>query len=288
MQNIQHIKVDAKDGAAIPVTTCNIDDIGKKAIIIVCHGFGEHSGAYLEHAERLWQGGYACAILDQRGHGQPPEGAKKWHGIIPDYQCYIDDVVSVTEAVREMAQDVPIAIYGHSMGGNIVINTLLSLPAEKASMYSCAMLESPWLELYKPLSPLRRCIVRFFNRVAPNIRNHRKLKSEDLSSDSEKKQGYSKDPNYHGYISMRMITGIMDGCKYAMENASRLPVKTYLAYAENERVVSNEAIRRFAAKAGDMITIKEYASNHAIYNDVMRESYCEDLIAFLDNNNTGS
>ena len=282
MQNVKQIQVTAKDGAEIPVLLCNVEDSGKKAVVLVCHGFGEHSGAYLEHAERLWQGGYACAILDQRGHGQPPDGEKKWHGVIPNYQCFIDDVMSVTEAVVKMHPDVPIAIYGHSMGGNIVINTLLRLPAEKASLYECAMLESPWLELYKPLSPLKRCFVRILSCIAPNIRNHRKLKSEDLSTDTEKKQGYSKDPNYHGYISMRMITGIMDGCSFAMKNASRLPVKTYLAYAENERVVSNKAILEFAEKAGEKISLKEYASNHAIYNDVKREPYCKDLIAFLD------
>jgi len=148
-------------------------------------------------------------------------------------------------------------------------------------------LESPWLELYEPLSPLKSCLVRFLSRILPNFRNHRKLKHENLSSDTEKKQGYSKDPYYHGFISMRMISGIMGACKYAMENAARLPVKTYLAYADNELVVSNREIKAFAEKAGDMITIKEYASNHAIYNDVMREAYCRDLIAFLDNNING-
>jgi len=282
MQTVKHIKIEAKDGAEIPVLLCNLDDSSKKGVVIVCHGFGEHSGAYIDHAGRLWQGGYACVIPDQRGHGKPPEGMKKWYGCIPDYQYFIDDVLSVTDEVMKMAPDVPIAIYGHSMGGNIVINTLLSLPAEQASIFFCAMLESPWLELYEPISPIKRCLISFFSRVAPNLRNHRKLKYDNLSSDTERKQGYSKDPYYHNYISMRMIKGIMDGCSNAMENAAKLPVKTYLAYADNELVVSNKAIHEFAKRAGDMVTIKEYVSNHAIYNDVNRESYCRDLITFLD------
>jgi len=146
------------------------------------------------------------------------------------------------------------------------------------------MLESPWLELYKPVSPVTRNAAKILSRIAPNYTHHRKLKHDNLSSDTEKKQGYSKDPYYHGFISMRMFAGIIGGCKNAMENAAKLPVKTYLAYAGNELVVSNEAILEFAKKAGDMVTLKEYASNHAIYNDVMREPYCRDLIAFLDNN----
>jgi len=284
MQNIEYIKVAAKDGAEIPVITFNIEDSSKKGIVIVCHGFGEHSGAYIEHAERLWQGGYASVILDQRGHGKPPEGVKKWHGLIPDYQCFIDDIVSVTETVKNLAPDTPIAIYGHSMGGNIVVNTLLRIPPEQAKTYFCAILESPWLELHEPLSPFMEGLLRLLNRLAPNFLHYRKLKHDDLSGDIEKKQGYSKDPYYHGFISMRMITGVMDGCAYALENADKLPVKTFLAYADKEVVVCTKAILDFADKAGDMVTVKEYSSHHAIYNDVSRELYCKDIVAFLDSN----
>ena len=282
MQNVVHIKVNAKDGAVIPVVTYKIEDTGKKGVVIIVHGFGEHSGAYLEHAERLWQGKYASVILDQRGHGKPPEGSKNWHGRIPDYKCFIEDIISVTGVTRKIARDAPIALYGHSMGGNIVINTLLRLPVNQAKTYFCAMLESPWLELNEPLDPLSRFGIRVMNKIAPDFRHYRKLRHDHLSGDTERKEGYSKDPYYHGFISMRMITGIMDGCAYALENASRLPVKTYLAYAEKEMVVSNKATLEFAAKAGDMVTVKEYESHHAIYNDVQRVPYCKDLIAFLD------
>jgi len=284
MQNIQYIKVTAKDGAEIPVITYNIEENDKKGIVIVCHGFGEHAGAYLEHAGRLWQGNYASVILDQRGHGKPPEGAKRWHGVIPSYQCFIDDIVSVTEAVRKMAPDTPIAIYGHSMGGNIVINTLLRLPPEQASGYFCAVFESPWLDLYDPPNAFTLGLIRFLNRIAPNFRHYRKLKHDDLSGDAEKKKGYSRDPYYHGFLSMRMLTGIMDGCTYAMENASRLPVKSFMAYADDELVVDKKAIFEFTERAGNMVTIKEYSSKHAIYNDVNREQYCRDFVSFLDSN----
>jgi len=284
MQTFEHIIITAKDGAEIPAITYNVEDGSKKGVIVVCHGFGEHSGSYIEHAERLWQGGYASIIPDQRGHGKPPDGVKKWHGLIPDYQCFIDDIVSVTETVKEMAPGVPIALYGHSMGGNIVINTLLRLPPEQVSTYFCAVLESPWLELYKPLNPPMICLLRFLNRIVPDFTVFRKLKHSDLSSDEEKRGGYSKDPYYHGLISMRMITGVIDACSYALANAARMPVKSFMAYADNDLVVSTKAMLDFAAKAGDIITVKEYASNHAIYNDVKRESYCRDLISFLDSN----
>jgi len=282
MQEVQNIKVTAKDGAIISAITCNIEDSSKKGIVIICHGFGEHSGAYIEHAQRLWQGGYASVILDQRGHGKPPEDAKSWHGRIPDYQCFIDDIVSVTEYIKDKTSGTPIAIYGHSMGGNIVANTLLRIPPEQAAGYFCAILESPWFDLHEPPNLFTRCLIKFMNCIAPNFRHHRALKHDNLSGDEERIKLYSDDPYYHGYISVRMIVGVMNGCAYAMENAQRLPVRTYIAYADKECVVSKDAILEFAAKAGDMVTVREYESFHAIYNDVNRVPYCRDLVSFLD------
>ena len=284
MQAFEHITVNAKDGAVIPVVTYNLDKAEKKGIIIVCHGFGEHSGGYFEHAERLWQGGYSSVILDQRGHGKPPEGARKWHGLIPDYQCFIDDIVSVTDEIKRITPNTPIAIYGHSMGGNIVANTLLRLPPAQARQYFCAALESPWFELYKPISKFNLFLIKTMNVIYPNFIHRRDLEHNILSSDTEKRAGYAKDPYYHGKISVRMLSGVLEGCKYALDNAARLPVKTYVAYADNDLVVCNKAILEFAAAAAKKVTLKEYASNHAIYNDVSREAYCRDLIAFFNLN----
>jgi len=284
MQKIEHFGIKAKDGAMIPVTAYNLDDDTKKGIVIICHGFGEHSGAYIEFAERLWQGGYACVSFDQRGHGKPPDGAKKWHGVVPNYTRFIDDVFSVTEMITETSPGTPIALFGHSMGGNIVINTLLRLPEDKKDTYICAMLDSPWFDINKPLSPAAVCVLRVMNLFIPNYRNYKKLKSKDISGDRVKKEGYVKDPYYHGFISMRMLTGIMDASKYAIKNASKLPVKVYLACADKEAVVSRKAMSEFAVKAGNIVTLREYSSYHAIYKDINREPYCCDLISFLDSN----
>jgi len=279
---MQNISVKAKDGAIIPAVTVGMEDGDKKAIIIISHGFGEHAGSYIELAEEFQKAGYASIIPDQRGHGKPPDGAKKWFGTIPHYQCFLDDITSLADTARQTAPDTPIVLYGHSMGGNIIANTLLSLSSEQSSLYTCAVLESPWLGLYNPPNPLMICIIKFLSHVMPNFIQEQKLNHSDLSSDTERSDGYSKDPLYHGSISMRMANGIFEGCAYALENAARFPVPAYLAYANNDRIVSNKAIHEFADKAGVIITIKEYESNHAIHNDVNRESYINDMIAYID------
>jgi len=276
---MNNINITGKDGAPINTTLCNFDNDNIKGTVIICHGFGEHLGMFLELAEKLGEGGYASALFDQRGHGEPPEKKQKWFGVIPGYECFLDDVISVTDAVQQMKQDLPIALYGHSMGGNIAVNVLLRKDATK---YACVVLDAPWLQLYKKHSPLIVGIAKLAGFLSPKITTTNKLKPEVLTSDQERVDLYINDPLYHGQISFRMYTGINNGCAYALANASRLPIPALITYATDDKVLNNDAILRFAADAGDLATIKEYDSRHAIRNDLSRDELFRDVIAFLD------
>jgi len=274
----REITITAKDGAAVNALVVGSAESDIKGVVIVSHGFGEHSGMYVDAAERLSQAGYVCILFDQRGHGKPPDKRKKWFGIIPGYQSFLDDISAAVNTACQLAPGAPVALYGHSMGGNIVINALL----RDCAKCSCAVLEAPWLGLYKEKNPLIVGIARIAGRLSENLSVVNDLNPLVLTSDPERAEWYVKDPLYHGRISFRMFTGIKDGCSYGLANASQLPVPAFLAYASGDKVLSNEATLRFAAEAGDMITLKEYDSLHAIHNDVIRDEFFRDVIDFLD------
>jgi alpha-beta hydrolase superfamily lysophospholipase len=242
----------------------------------MCHGFGEHAHSYDGLMERLAGAGYACAIFNQRGHGQLRPNER---GVISGYDAFLDDVARVTAQVRERFPGVPLALYGHSMGGNIAINYLIR---RGASDFVCAVLESPWLGLYAPPNALLTRVVKLLSRVAPNFAIQTKLEKKAITGDPEKEAALNADSLYHNRISMRMLAGILDACGYALEHAALLTLPAMLAYASNERVVSNKEILDFIAKGGENITPKEYESSHCIHNDLQREAYTSDIAAFLD------
>lgn len=276
---MKNIHITAKDGADISAIYCDPEESSAKGVVVICHGFGEHLGMYLETAGRLGQAGYASIIFDQRGHGAPPVGKRNRFGVIPGYQSFLDDVASVTEEARRVEPNLPVALYGHSMGGNIVANALLrNSPIE----YSCAVLESPWLGLYKRYSPLIIGIGWLMGHISPNLAIINKLVPASLTSDPERMEVYINDQLYHGRISFRMFTGINDSCSYALKNAASIHIPVFIAYAGEDRVLDNDKTLRFAAAAGDMVTVKEYGSRHAIHNDVKRDEYFRDVIEFLD------
>ena len=283
----QIINITSSDGLSIPVRFYSAwEDAGierVKGVVIVVHGFGEHSGSYRELIERLTNAGYACVIYNQRGHGENvfPDhtGRRDMRGIIPGYQSFLDDISAVMALINQKLPKSPVALYGHSMGGNIALNYLLR---NGQSEFSCAILESPWLGLYIEINPFVAAVASILGKISPNIAIMNKLSYDDITGDKIKSGDFKTDPLYHNRISLRMFSGINDGCKYAIENAPSLTIPTFFAYAANDKIVSNVAIHRFLASCGKNVTVKKYQTNHAIHNDVQREELYKDIVAFLD------
>ncbi len=270
----------AKDGALITGKAYNVEDESVKGILVICHGFGEHTGNYADFVDHLVSENYACIVFNQRGHGKLPE---KKLGVIPSYQSFLDDISTIIADIKQKAPNKPIALYGHSMGGNIASNYLFKCGQ---SDFTCAILESPWLGLYKEAHPLKVIMAKTLSYVFPDVplpKKDTELPLSDITSDVEKQKEFKEDPLYHNRMSLRMFKEINDGCTYAMDNASSLSIPTFIAIAEDERIVSNEAIEKFREKcSSDIVSKEEYASRHSIHNDKKRADFHIDVIAFLN------
>ena len=277
------LEIRAVDGARIDAVFNKNETRPVSGVVVFCHGFGEHSGNYKQITQKLAMGGYASIAYDQRGHGdlRPVERLRKLQGVIPGYRYFLDDIASVIDTAKELAPDVPVVLYGHSMGGNIVLNYLLKNGQE---ICTCVVLESPWLGLHKELNALVKFLVKLSGKISRRIAIINKLSPSDLTGDAEIAGGYKTDEFYHNRMSMRMLTGVLNGCNNALENASRFLIPIYIAYAKHDVIVSNEAIGRFIGDAGENVLHKEYNSHHAIRNDKDRETLFTDVLGFLNSN----
>ena len=91
-------------------------DTAPRAIVMVSHGMGEHAGRYSVFGEPLAERGYAVIAPDQRGHGLSADagalgdlGRDGWNRLLLD----LDELLRHLAA---RAPDVPIVLFGHSMG----------------------------------------------------------------------------------------------------------------------------------------------------------------------------
>lgn len=88
--------------------------------ILVVHGLGEHSGRHDATGGRFAAAGLAATSFDHRGFGA--SGGRRAY--VDEWDDFLDDIEDRLDASR--VDGLPAAIYGHSLGGLIVADYLLS------------------------------------------------------------------------------------------------------------------------------------------------------------------
>ena len=96
-----------------------------KAILLVAHGFAEHSGRYGNVVNYFVPRGYAVYALDHRGHGKSDGERVK----VDSFQDYVKDLKTYFNMVRKDNPKEKIFLIGHSMGS--VISLLYAIEYQK-------------------------------------------------------------------------------------------------------------------------------------------------------------
>lgn len=89
-----------------------------KGIVQVVHGMTEYALRYDYFAEKLCENGYTVYAHDHRGHGETSKEDEE-RGYIADnegFDILVEDVKELTDIIKEENPNVPIILFGHSMG----------------------------------------------------------------------------------------------------------------------------------------------------------------------------
>lgn len=286
LQKPQVYPLVATDG--ITVQVARFDPTGTpNGAIHVLHGFGEHSGRYHEFADFFTKNGYVCIIHDQRGHGEMPGMSEykreRSFGISNKYDCFLDDVSAVRTQIATWYPNLPVILYGHSLGGNIAINYLLRRSQPE---YTKVVLETPWLRLNKPKSKLIVFVSRLLGKISHNFAIiDEKLDIDSISRDKERVAEIKNDPYFHSRMSLRIFAQITDAGEYCISNASKLSLPILLLGAEDDTIVSTEAINEFAKVAGIKGNLHiEPQGRHSLHNDSepTKSEILQRVLAFLN------
>jgi acylglycerol lipase len=101
-----------------------------KAILLIAHGFAEHSGRYGNVVNYFVPRGYAVYALDHRGHGKS-DGERVQ---VDDFHDYITDLKTFFDIVRQQNPATKIFLIGHSMGSVISLCYCLEHQSELAGL----------------------------------------------------------------------------------------------------------------------------------------------------------
>lgn len=246
-----------------------------KGIICLVHGLGEHIGRYSHVAEIFNSYGYALIGLDIRGHGRSP--GKRGH--IEDYDLIMDDIEALIDEAIEKYPGRPCYLYGHSMGGNLVINYALRREAKVKGVIAT----SPWLRLTKPPSPRMIKLIEILNYICPSFTQENGLKSTDLCKDKESTKKYDKDPLVHSRISARLFTTVHRAGIWSINNANRISTPLLILHGKADKITSYEASEELVAKASQYSSIKLWDGlYHELHNESRRNEIYEYIFDWID------
>ncbi|XP_064633081.1 monoglyceride lipase-like isoform X2 [Lineus longissimus] len=110
-------------------------DGNPSALLFICHGVAEHCLRYDDIAKRYNDLGILVFAHDHIGHGQS-EGDRVH---LTDFMHYVEDVIQHVTEKQKLYPDIPVFIYGHSMGGAITIRAMM----EKPTLFRGAVLSGP-------------------------------------------------------------------------------------------------------------------------------------------------
>jgi alpha-beta hydrolase superfamily lysophospholipase len=214
--------------------------------VALVHGLGEHIGRFARLARRLNAAGFVAVGFDLRGHGR--SGGPRGH--TPSYEALMDDLADFLGEVRARYARLPLFLYGHSMGGNLVLNFCL----RRGPVLQGAIATSPWLKLAIEAPPLKLALANALDPVLPGFTQKSGLEIQALSHDEQILDDYRSDPLVHDRISTRLFKSMRESGLWALKHAAEFPVPLLLMQGTADRIIFIEATREFARLAGKRVT----------------------------------
>lgn len=245
-----------------------------QANVAIVHGLGEHGGRYHSLARQFVAAGFSVSAFDQQGHGQSPES----RGKIRSYAALLDDIAAFLNWNQVEYADIPTVLFGHSMGGNLVINYDLHDYPRPARVIS----SSPMLEKTTPVHPGFMRVARWLLRVAPNLKLRSEVVAERLMSDPAEQQMLRDDKLFHSQITLRLGAGLLDSGAWALEHAGRVQTPLLLSHGTSDYMTSFPASVEFARRAGAICQLSALDGElHDPFRGLQRDAVIARYVDFI-------
>ena len=155
-----------------------------KAVVLIVHGMGEYGRRYERFViPRLLDHGFSVITYDQFGHGTNP--GKKGHH--PGYEYLLESIDKCIDKSKQNFGDVPVVLYGHSMGGNVSLSYVLERPGRIAG----AVISSPFLRLSFDPPAWKLALGRMLGKILPSVTLANEIDASAISPNSRRGPGLS-------------------------------------------------------------------------------------------------
>lgn len=213
-------------------------------VVCIIHGIGEYAGRYDRMAGYFKEEGIAALSMDLRGHGKSV--GKRGHAA-PRNEVF-KDIDALLDYAEKMYPGVPVILYGHSMGGNLVLD--YRARGGKNDVPEKYVVSAPWVQLVRQVSGSLLAVVKLCSKITPTLAISSGCPEEFLGN-LEMVLPYKGDPLVHDRVTMLCAYECFSiGNELAAgnhENNGRAEDKPFLLmHGTDDRICAIEGTRKVA------------------------------------------
>jgi alpha-beta hydrolase superfamily lysophospholipase len=249
-------------------------DENPRAIILLVHGLGEHILRYNQWASFFNAENIGIIGIDVRGHGKSNGKKGKAH-----YCDFLKDLNTLIDYSCKKYPFIPKILYGHDLGGSIVLNYAIKNKSNVAGIVSA----SPWIRNFYTPSYMSKLRAKFMNKFYPLFTISNSLKDSNLSHDWSIIRTYKDDPLVHNRMSVCLYDEARDAGNCILHNKHKINVPMLIMHGTGDPITSWRASNTFAKHTGNSTKIKLWKdAYHELHNEFEKEEIFNYVLAWIN------
>lgn len=245
-----------------------------KAVLAIVHGQGEHIGRYAHLAE--WYNRHQIAVVgyDHQGYGRS-EGKR---GHAKNLQVLLDDIGLLLEETRRRYPGTPLFLYGHSMGGGLVLNYVTRRDPVLAGLIATG----PWIRLAFEAPAVKVIAGKIMHKIMPALTLPTGLATSFLSRDQAVVDAYRSDPLVHDQLSMAAGIALLESAAWLNGYSGVFSIPVLLMHGGADKITSAAATKEFFGRVAGDVSHREWPGlYHEIHNEPEKEQVFEFTLAWM-------
>lgn len=260
---------ESKDGLEMFAQSWEPEE-SSKAVVCLVHGLGEHSGRYAHVGRAFSNAGFALTGFDLRGHGK--SGGPRGH--IPSFDAFMDDIDSFQKQLDGRFANIPCFLYGHSLGGILVLNYVLRRkPDFKGVISTGAGLRTSLEE-----QTAKIMMARVLGTLMPGVAIPSGLDPTTISRRTEVVDAYVNDPLVHDKMTLGFGKIMLSVLPWTFEHAREFSLPLLIMHGKDDKLGYPRGSEEFAGHVKQNCTLKLW---DGMYHEIHNEPEQEEVFAFM-------
>jgi acylglycerol lipase len=267
--------MQANDGLCLRSFAWQPAQLPVRGVVVVTHGIRDYALRYQRFAEQLTKQGFAVFAQDLRGHAHSGGERQRFDSIAR----MVEDTDMIVNEAKLRYPNVPLYVYGHSLGG--LITTQYSL--DHGDKLSGVVLSGAALKRPHSVSFFSAGLAQIVAVVAPSLKVVQ-VDDSEFSRDKNVMAALASDPLVsRDKLPAATAAATLKAIADAQQRMGQLKLPLFVMYGTADSVNPIEGSQALVqAVASTDKTLKAYPGvYHDMLNEPERDQIAADIIAWL-------